>query len=328
MSLVMTQTTIQYTPKHEFLSEILKLYHAMGLPLHDNHLGPKIYSEFQKLSLVVLFRRSKKVLRDFIAELYETKWPSWLDLKQIPSKSVIHDWCKKYTVEFIRELNDTLLHNKKPKLMAIDATGVDAYQRSKHYEKRAKIKEKFNKLSIFIDVENHLIYDHILQMRPRHDVKAARSILKRTPLREVKILGDKGYDSEPLHDVARSKQNTLFAPVRESSRTCPKGRNRRRCAKGDEQYNQRPNVESCIHSLKQRRIPILRSKLHFMKKREVALHMLIHNMEKMRRAVRLYLRMVLNTILDRAGFCVPAGKLSVTEIMLQITYYPHRSLTV
>jgi len=73
MSLVMTQTTIQYTLKHEFLSEILKLYHGMDLPLYDNHFGPRIYSEFQKLSLVVLFRRSKKVLRDFIAELFESK---------------------------------------------------------------------------------------------------------------------------------------------------------------------------------------------------------------------------------------------------------------
>jgi hypothetical protein len=297
----MTQTTIQYTLKHKFLSEILKLYHAMDLPLHDNHFGPRIYSEFQKFSLVVLFRRSKKVLRDFITELYESKWLSWLDFKQMPSKSVLHDWCKKYTVEFIRELNNTLLQNKNPTLMAVDATGVDAYQRSKHYEKRAKIKAKFNKLSIFIDVENHLIYDHVLQMKPRHDVKAAGSIFKRTFLRKVKILGDKGYDSEPLHEVVQSKQNILFAPVRESSRNNPNGWNRRRCAKGDEQYNQRPNVESCIHSLKKRRIPVLRSRLHFMKKREMAFHILIHNMEKLSKAVQLYIRMMFSIILDKPG---------------------------
>lgn len=296
----MTQTTIQYTPKHEFLSEILKLYHAMDLPLHDNELGPKVYSEFHKMSLVILFRRSKKVLRDFIAELYETKWPSWLDLKQIPSKSVLHDWCKKYTVEFLRELNRIFLQKKSPKLMAIDATGIDAYQRSRHYEKRVGIKMKFNKLSIFIDVEDQLIYDHVLQMKPRHDVKSATQIFKRSKLTMVKVLGDKGYDSEPLHEVAQSKQMNLFAPVRKSSRTNPKGWNRRRCAKGDEEYNQRSNVESCIHSLKRRRIPTLHSKLHYMKKREMAIHILIHNIERISNAIRFYFRMVLNTILDRA----------------------------
>jgi len=183
--------------------------------------------------------------------------------------------------------------------MAVDATGVDAYQRSKHYEKRAKIEAKFNKLSLFIDVENHFIYDHVLQMKPRHDVKAAESIFKRTSLREVKILGDKGYDSEPLHEIVQSKQNILFTPVRKSSRSKPKGKNRRRCTKGDGQYNLRPNVESCIHSLKKRRIPILRSRLHFMKKREMAVHILIHNMEKLSKAVRFYIRMMLSIILDK-----------------------------
>ena len=295
------QNTLAYTEKNRFLSELINLYHATGLPLHDNLLGPKIYSEFQKFSLVILLRRSKKVLRDFVAELLESKWVSWLDLKEIPSKSVLHDWCKKYTVEFLRELNTIFLRNENPELLAIDATGVDAYQRSKHYEKRAKIKTKFNKLSILIDVKNHLIYDHVLQMKPRHDVKAAESIFKRTPLRKVKILGDKGYDSEPLHEVVQSKQNILFAPVRKSSRTHPKGWNRRRCAKGDQQYNQRPNVESCIHSLKKRRIPILRSKLHFMKKREMALQIVIHNVEKISKAIKFYLRMMLNIILDRTG---------------------------
>ena len=209
----MTQKQIRYTPKHRFLSELINLYHATGLPLHDNYLGSKVNSEFQKLSLVILFRRSKKVLRDFIAELYETKWPSWLDLKQIPSKSVLHNWCKKYTIEFLRELNKTFLRKKNPKLMAIDATGVDAYQRSKHYERKANIDPKFNKLTVFIDVENMLIYDHVLQIKPRHDVKAAESIFKRTKLRNIKTLADKGYDSEPLHILAHSKQIKLFAPV-------------------------------------------------------------------------------------------------------------------
>jgi len=291
----MTQTKIQHTPRNGFLTELINLYHEMGLPLHDNDLGPRVFSEFHKLSLVVLFRRSKKVLRDFIAELYETKWPSWLDLKQIPSKSVLHNWCKKYTIEFLRELNRTVLKNKSPKLMAIDATGVDAYQRSKHYEKRAKLKGKFNKLTIFIDVENMLIYDHVLQMKPRHDVKAAESVFRRSSLRDIKTLADKGYDSEPLHKVAESKQNIMFAPVRDSSRTRPKGRNRRRCFEGDGDYNKRAHVESCIHSLKRRRIPISRSKLHHMKKREMALHILIHNIEKMKS----YVRMMLNIILDR-----------------------------
>ena len=293
------QTIIGHTPKHKFLSELINLYHVFGLPLHNNHFGSKVFTEFQKLSLVILFRRSKKVLRDFIAELCETKWPHWLQLKEIPSKSVLHNWCKKYAVKFIRKLNQILLRKKIPKLMAVDATGINAYQRSRHYEKRAKLKEEFNKLSILIDVKDQIVYDFVLQMKPRHDVVAAESMLKRTKLRKIKILGDKGYDSEPLHEVAQSKENILFAPVRKSSRKKPKGQNRKRCFEGDEEYNQRVNVESCIHSLKKRRIPILRSKLHYMKKREMAIHLIIHNIEKMNKLIMNYLRMMSNIILDR-----------------------------
>ena len=296
----MTQTIINtYTPTNEFLSELINLYHLTGLPLHENHFGSKVFTEFQKFSLVALFRRSKKVLRDFVAELNETRWVKWLQLKEIPSKSVLNNWCLKYPIEFLRKLNLKLLRNKQPKLMAIDATGVDAIVRSKHYEKRFNIKSEFNKLTVFIDVENMLIYDHVLQMKPRHDVKSAETILKRSRLKNIKSLGDKGYDSEPLHKIAKSKQINLFAPVRNSSKNSPKGWNRKRCVRGDEDYNKRVHVESCIHSLKKRRIPIIRSKLHHMKKREVAMHVLLHNIEKLRKGIRHYLRMMFSIILDK-----------------------------
>jgi hypothetical protein len=115
-------------------------------------------------------------------------------------------------------------------------------------------------------------------------------------------LADKGYNSEPLHKVAQSKQNILFAPVRNSSRTKPKGWHRRRCAKGDDDYPKRAHVESCIHSLKRRRITIMHSKLHHMKKREMAMQILIHNIEKMSKRINCYIRMMLSIILDRPKF--------------------------
>jgi hypothetical protein len=113
------------------------------------------------------------------------------------------------------------------------------------------------------------------------------------------MFGDRGYDSEPLHKIAQRKGNTLFSPERESPRTNPKGWNRRRCAKGDKEYNKRVRIESCIHSLKKRRIGILKSKLHYMKKREVAMQILIHNIEKVSKVMKIYSRMILNIILDK-----------------------------
>ena len=89
----MTQTTLQYTPVHTVHSEVIKLFHQLGYNLHRNRLGPKLFSDLQRIALVILYRRSGKALRDFIRLLYESQWPRWLDLRNIPGKSTLHDWC-------------------------------------------------------------------------------------------------------------------------------------------------------------------------------------------------------------------------------------------
>ena len=294
------QKQINHAYVHPIQEQLLKLCHSNGLPLHGNRLGPKTFTEYQKMSLVLLLRRSKKSLRDFVKDLPEIRWPSWLGLPRLPSKSSLHDWCKKYSAKFIRRLNLSLLSIKKPKLLAIDATGIDSWQRSRHYEKRiGRTHQPYAKLSVLIDTEDQLVFDHVLQIKPRHDVIAAESMFKRTSLRDVQILGDKGYDSEPLHEVAESRRNLLYAPVRERERKKIKGKHRRRCSQGSESYNRRNTVESCIHSLKSRIVPALRSRKAHMKKRETAWYLLVHNLEKISRSIRSYLRIMLRMIPDK-----------------------------
>jgi len=41
-----------------------------------------------------------------------------------------------YPLSFLRKLNTLLLQEERPKLMAIDGTGIDSWQRSRHYERR------------------------------------------------------------------------------------------------------------------------------------------------------------------------------------------------
>ena len=67
------------------------------MKLHDNKLGSKIYTNYQKFSLLILFMRSRKSLRDFTAELKESKWPRWLGLREIPSYRSLHNWLSKGT---------------------------------------------------------------------------------------------------------------------------------------------------------------------------------------------------------------------------------------
>ena len=278
-------------------SEFINLFHELGLPMHFNHTGTKTFTNYHRIAVIVLYYRSKKSLRDFVEELNESKWISWLGLKKDPKKSTLHDWLKLFGMKALRLMNSLVLP-KNSKLTAIDGSGVDSWQRSRHYARRiGEPPMPYAKIDLFVDVEKQMILDFSLIMKKEHDSKSATKIFKRNNLRDKIILGDKGYDSEPLHKVALSKKNTLFAPVRESSRTNPKGWNRRRCAKRDEEYNQRVNVESCIHSLKKRRIPILRSKLHYMKKREMGWTLIAYNLDKLAKAVSSQLRRLLEMLI-------------------------------
>lgn len=269
-------------PSNKLEKQLIKLFHSSELPLHFNKTGNKEFTNYQRVSLIILFQRSKKSIRDFVDELHESKWASWLGLKKIPKKSTLHDWLKIFNMKIIRKISKVLLP-KKIKLTAIDGTGFDSWQRSRHYEKRVLAPPMpYAKVDLFIDVKTRKVLDFSLICRRQHDVKVAEKIFKRFGLKEVIILGDGGYDSEPLHKVVRQKGGILFAPVRKrdkrSLKQKPKGIYRRRCVELPEFMGQRSIVESVNSSLKQKQINSLRSKKVFMKQREFGWQIIWYNL--------------------------------------------------
>jgi len=270
-------------PSNKLEAELIKLFHSSDLPLHFNKTGNKEFTNYQRISIIILFERSKKSIRDFVDELSESKWISWLGLKKIPKKSTLHDWLKIFSMKVIRKLCKVLLP-KEIKLTAIDGTGFDSWQRSRHYEKRIGASPMpYAKVDLFIDVKTRKVLDFSLLCHRQHDVKVAERIFKRCGLKEVIILGDGGYDSEPLHELVRQKGGILFAPVRKTNkksfkRKRPKGFYRRQCVELPEFMGQRSIVEAINSSLKQKQIQSLRSKKIFMKQREFGWHIVWYNL--------------------------------------------------
>jgi hypothetical protein len=216
----------------------------------------------------------------FVEHLCETKWPRWLGLKDIPGGSTLHDWAKLFGMEKIRSFFGQLLTKEKPSIMALDGTGLDSYHRSRHYEWRIHAERTPHvKLDILIDVETMIVHDFSTKIRPRHDIIFAKSTSQKIKHKNVLVLADGAYDCEELHTILQSNGNELYAPVRKSSRTNPKGWFRRKCVEKHPKYNQRSKVESTFSVIKKRFGP-LRAKLHFMKKREMAIRMIAYNMEK------------------------------------------------
>ena len=278
----MIQKTISNTFEHELQQQLLNIFHSVEKRRYANRLGPKIFGLYQRFALVVLCKRSGKAPYKFVKELPESRWVSWLKLREIPSKTTLYRWLKEYSLGFLRKCLQTFV--KPAKLLAVDATGIDSWQRSRHYERRLKDfgvhkpHLPYEKLDVLIDTDTQMIYDHVLRIKPRHDTLGATTMFKRCKIK-AKIVADRGYDSEPLHLVARNNNLELYAPVRRSPRLRPKGMWRKRCAELDEDYPRRNCVESAIHALKCM-VPALRSRLHYMKKREMALAILVYNLEK------------------------------------------------
>jgi hypothetical protein len=287
----MTQKTITNQYNTRLHSEIINLCNSLELRLHDNILGSKVYTNYQRVALIILQMRSGKSLRKFVNELVESKWPRWLGLKELVTKSTLHRWIKKFDMSYLRKFLNQTTSLSQPKLMAIDATGFDSWQRSRHYEKRLKqfgvknYKMPFTKVDLIVDTHTKLIHDFVVRIKPRHDVLGAKTMINRLKHKGVLILADKGYDSESLHKLAFEKGNLLYVPVRDFNVDSPKGRHRKRCAKGNALYSMRNIVESINFSLKSR-FRGLRSKIPYMKKREFGWKVITYNLEKLAEVIQ------------------------------------------
>lgn len=264
--------------------EFIKLFNRSGLPLYFNKTGYKDFTNYQRISFIILFRRSGKSLRDFTVEMKESKWISWLDFVRIPSKSTLHNWIKLFEMKTIRQLFDSL-KPKSPSITAIDGTGFDSFHRSRHYEKRVGFgKMPYAKADLFVDTATKKIIDFSLVNKHQHDIVAAKQFCRRNNLHGITILCDGAYDCEELQRFVDGKGGKLFAPVRKTNkrslRKFPKGFFRKKCLNLPSFFGKRSIVEAVNASLKKRFLNCLRGKTDLSKEKEFAWTMIVYNLTK------------------------------------------------
>jgi len=271
--------------------EVNNLFHSTNLPLHFNHKGNKQFTNYQRISLIIIFRRENKSIRDFIDWLKESKWISWLGLKKIPKKSTFHDWLDLFDTKLIRKLINLSIDKINIKVTAIDGSGIDTNFKSSYYQKRLKglgekVNNSYHKLDIIVDTYGKKqILDYSFLLKNRHDSFVAKKLLKRMRLRKCKILADKGYSDYEFIETARTKQNIFISPPKNYGEKCRKDNlKRERKIRNYESnkviYRRRAIVESVFSSLKRKQSLRLRSKLSHMKKREMGWQILFYNIRR------------------------------------------------
>lgn len=276
-------------------SEIIKLCHCAKLKPHNFVMGCKLFNNYQRIALIVLYIESGKSLRDFCRDDKGSllPWKKWLQLPKLPSKSTLHLWLKTINLEFIRELLHQTISHLKPEIVAIDGSGVDTYHRSSYYQKRLndfgfrKPKSPWHKLDIIVDVKSKekYILDFSFLLHPKHDMKVAWQLFNRFNLKHLKVLADKGYYWFELSKLLNSKDNILVVPPKNYGSKCVHNNFDRlnfhkQYYENEEIYSLRNNVESVFSSLKRVQSLKLRSRRSFMKKREMGWHIVWYNIRK------------------------------------------------
>ena len=265
---------------------------SLDLPKYPNKKGNKQFTTAQRVSVVILYIRSQKSLRDFCEYFNtETKWPIWLELKYNITKSSINRWLKELDLDLIKEAMKQTNSDEKPEVVGIDGTGIDTKFKSTYYQKRLddfgqKSKANWHKLDIIANMlGKKKVLDFQFSLKQVGDVPVAWKFFKRFKFENVIIVADKGYFCFDLFRFVESQNNYLLFPPKNYRGKCRHNNLLHRKFKINyhkyiDIYHKRSNVEGVFSALKRTILNKIVSRKCSSKKREMALKLIIYNMKK------------------------------------------------
>ena len=275
-----------------FKKELFETLLALDLPEFTSKTGSKKFTTFQKLSIVLLYFRSRLSLRDFCAQINkESLWKRDLKLNIDIKKSTVNDWVKEFELSFIKKILDQTNDGDKPKILGIDGSGIASMFKSSYYQKRLKdfgvnYKSPYHKLDIVSNLEGtKKIYDFTFTMKQYSDKKQARRLLNRYRFKDTILIGDKGYYYYYLFQKLSENNNILVVPPLKSTTNCVhrnmlRAKFQKAFYQHEDIYSKRNNVEGVFSALKRTILSKIVSKNYMTKKREVAFKLVIYNMNK------------------------------------------------
>lgn len=278
--------------KRTFKEELFEILLSLNLPEYPNKHGNKQFTTFQRLGLVILYFRSKLSLREFCDFINnESMWKRDFQLKYELKKSTLNDWVKSFDLNFIKEILDKTNEGDNPKILGIDGTGISSKYKSPYYQKRLKDfginpKSPYHKLDIICDLEGKKkIQDFTFTMKQYNDKKQAKRLFKRFKLKNIIMIGDKGYYYFWLFSRMRELNNIFIVPPWNTGEKCVHNNIVREQFKqtyyeNKSFYSLRNNVEGVFSALKRTILGKIVSKNYMTKKREVAFKIVVYNMKK------------------------------------------------
>jgi len=229
----------------KLIKKLSKLLKRLNCRNYLHHFGPKKYKFKQHVAALLLkeicqlsFRRVSNIL-------------SMLGLA-VPTYSALCKMRKRIPI-WIWEKLLKLTAGMRYKQVAIDGTGFSRTNPSYHYVKRInrrKPVKSYAKLSALFDIKKRKFCGIRIRTKPRHDIKDARYLLKRTEI-QATLFGDTAYDAEWLHEYCFEKGiQTQIKPRKNVKRGFYRKKQMKKYS--NEKYHQRSLIESGFGSLKRK----------------------------------------------------------------------------
>lgn len=236
--------------KTKLIQKVKRLLRMAGVPRWLNHFGSKKY-EFWRHAVALIIKQECRLGYRRVSNLLNglgIMTPSYSALAKMAHRVPWQLWQK--------ILNMTNL--SKPYIVAIDGTGLSRPLPSPYYYKRIDKPYPVEiplKLSIAVDTRTKNVLSLRIRSRSVHDLKDAKYLISRLPKLPRKLVADKGYDANWLHEFCNQKGIEAVIPLRKFGR--PKNKRntlRMKSAKkfSKKTYGRREIVESLIGAIKRK----------------------------------------------------------------------------
>ena len=272
-----------------------ELFRLAELPLHFSKFSNKIYSNFQKLFLLVYKQFRRFTYENLMTDLADNgELKAYLGFKKLPEYTTLIKFKKRLPLKIL----DKLLLSfkkliKKPVKVAIDATGFGLDNASPHYCKRIGRpfkKRPFMKTTFIVDIKQYLILLCKMRKGHRHDTIDAKPLIKKLALHydpDV-FYADRGYDDNNIFKLVFEKLGA-YPLILQKNLNVPKHKRSGVYRKQTfdvfdyGEYLQRNKIETCNSMIKRRFGSRAKSRVDKNQRIEILLRVIAYNIDRMLR---------------------------------------------
>jgi transposase len=259
------------------------------IPLYRKTHDPKVFSTMQKVFLLLYKAKKRLTLRSLVDDLASSKVVEYLRLQRIPNFSTLSYFLTHlpmYLVQMVHEAVLTLLPDYDA--VIIDSTGFECTHPSHYYCTRINTPfpiDGFMSLHVVIDQENGYIRSFKTCATKVHDSRTLKPLIKKLKKKIHILYADRGYDSEENYRFLIEEIGCLPLILQKNMLKALdrcKGIYRKIIREIFDygEYLKRNKVESVFHCIKTRYLSTLSTKTVANQKKELALKVILYNVEK------------------------------------------------